>query len=106
VRKTVFTAAKLLAILLVKKILVSFCSLLTAKWGCKTHAEVAAKTSIVRAFVIRASTNAKQAENRTIRPSFKAFEFTRKSVTTDKTGRIEATTVERILRIEPSRVSS
>jgi hypothetical protein len=65
-----------------------------------THAEVAAKTSMVRALVIKASANAKQAENKTIRPSFRAFELTRQSVTTDRTGKIEATTVERILRIE------
>jgi hypothetical protein len=55
---------------------------------------------MVRAFVIKASANAKQAENKTIRPSFRAFELTRQSVTTERTGKIEATTVERILRIE------
>jgi hypothetical protein len=84
--------------------IITLLSIIT-KVGCETHAEVAAKTSIVRALVIRASTNAKEAENRTIRPSFRAFEFTRKSVITESTGRIEAITVERTLRIEPNLVS-
>jgi len=41
----------------------------------ETHAEVAAKTSMIRALVIKASANAKQAENKTIRPSFRAYSY-------------------------------
>ena len=55
--------------------------------------DVAAKTSIFFALVIRLSARAKQAEKMTIMPIFSVLDSTENRATVDRTGRMVATTV-------------
>lgn len=61
-----------------------------------TYAAVAAKISIRRAFVIRASASEKHAENNVIMINLSAFDDTKNSAITDTSGSKDATTVVKI----------
>ena len=71
-----------------------------------TYADVAAKTSIFRALVIRARASAKQVEKTTIMPIFKESDSRTKRTTMDRTGRMAAITVVRRPTIVTRRFSS
>lgn len=58
-----------------------------------TYAAVAAKTSIRRAFVIRARASEKQAENKVSMINLSALDDTKNSTTMDNIGSKDATTV-------------
>ena len=64
-----------------------------------THAEVAAKTSIFFAFVMRARAREKAEEKTTINPRRTLLDCTKYWTRTEQIGRIDATTVVKMSRV-------